>query len=66
MATTLDHVAEAFTTLWAIAEHAILAEPMHCTLALLKSCKKNANFGEDNAPFRPPAQQATRDRYRKY
>jgi len=64
--TTLNHVAEAFTTLWAIAEHGILAEPMHYTFALLKSCKKNANFGKDNAPFCPGAQQATRNRYQKH
>jgi len=64
--TTLDRMADAFTTLWAIAEHRILTEPMYCTLALLKSCKKNANFEGDNAPFRPPGQQATRNRYRKH
>jgi len=59
MATILDRVAEAFT-IWAAAEHAILTEPMHCTLTLLKSCKRHANLERITPhsvpqPNKPPA-----------
>jgi hypothetical protein len=62
--TILDKVAEAFTSLWATAEQAISTECMNCTLVLLRTLKRHSYSGEDNAPFRIPAKQGTRDRYR--
>lgn len=66
METVLDRVAQAFTALWAAAEHAISTESMNCTLVLLKTYKRDGHSGSghDLAPFRIPTQTATRDRYR--
>ncbi|RPB18036.1 hypothetical protein L211DRAFT_854547 [Terfezia boudieri ATCC MYA-4762] len=63
MTTVLDRVSEAFIKLWVGAEHAIHSDSMNSTLVLLKTFKKDSYAHQDIAPFRVPAQQATRDRY---